>query len=44
MPFIAKLFICQINSASVKWNSANSELKKGNSFCFRVNIVSKVVV
>ena len=44
MPFIAKLFICQINSASVKWNSANSEFKSGNSFCFRVYFVSKVVV
>ena len=44
MPFIAKLFICPINSASVKWNSANSEFKSGNFFRFKVHFVSKVVV
>ena len=39
MSFIAKLLICQINSAYVKWDSANSEFKIGNSLCFRVYFV-----
>ena len=44
MPFIAKLFIYQINSVYVKWNGANSEFKSGNFFRFKVYFVSKVVV
>ena len=43
MFFIAKLFICQINSAHVKWDSANSEFKSGHSLCFMFYFVFEVV-
>ena len=44
MPLISKLFICQINSAHVKWDRINSEFKSRHSFCVRIYFVFEVIL